>query len=99
MFHWFTIVPELKLELNNHGVNYKGFYDDRTKGWYTPPNWEKIRTWVKVNIPITDNADFDIQTAAMLGGLATRATNPSSYSNPTLKPIGVLQSGSLKLAL
>lgn len=34
-------VPELKLELNNHGVNHKGFYDDRTKGRYTPPNREK----------------------------------------------------------
>lgn len=66
-------------------MNYKGFYDDRTKGWSTPPNWEKIRTCVKVNIPITDNADHDIQTAAMLCGLGDESNKPILLLEPHAK--------------
>lgn len=64
MFHWFTDMPEVELEEKN--VVTSGYDAQRTVGWFTVPNWEKIVAWAVENIHITDQADLQIQTAAVL---------------------------------
>ncbi|KAL6703217.1 hypothetical protein ACN47E_010079 [Coniothyrium glycines] len=64
MLSWFTIMPELELEEKN--VIIDGYDQYRTRGWFTPPNWEKIVKWAVENIHIAVQAELEIQTAAVL---------------------------------
>ncbi|CAN9169492.1 unnamed protein product [Alternaria alternata] len=68
-FPWFATVPSVGLI--NEAVREEPYDQNRTKGWFTPPNWRKIEAWVAKECQPDDSATFAIQKAAVdcaLGG-------------------------------
>ena len=79
-FHWFTILQVLDLEKKD-GVEGK-FDENRTRGWFTPPNWRKIEAWVTKNAQVKDGTNFDIQKAAILCAFGDKSESPTDLLKP-----------------
>ncbi|RYO26722.1 hypothetical protein AA0113_g12398 [Alternaria arborescens] len=79
MFHWFTTTPELELQRDTWKKSYEGYDDQNCTDWFTPPNWFKILSWVKAgNVQITDKADLDVHTAAILCAFGDHTNAPDT---------------------
>jgi hypothetical protein len=79
MFRWFTTTPELGLQRDTWRESYEGYADPNCTDWFTPPNWHKILSWVKAgNVQITDKADLDVHTAAILCAFGDHTNAPDA---------------------
>ncbi|KNG51777.1 neutral amino acid permease [Stemphylium lycopersici] len=86
MFHWFTTTPELGLEYDHWQKGYIGYDGQNCTGWFTPPNWLKILSWVKAgNVQISDKADLDIHTAATLCAFGDKTSAPDALLSDHIK--------------
>ncbi|RFN52963.1 neutral amino acid permease [Fusarium flagelliforme] len=87
-FLWFSTVQELgfikeKKEKKEKKVAYEPYDPERITGWFTPPNWEKIKAWVLSNVDIDDDrASFDIQRAAVLLAFGGKSEEPAEILEP-----------------
>ncbi|CAG7565366.1 unnamed protein product [Fusarium equiseti] len=80
-FLWFSTVQELGLI--NKDVVREPYERERMTGWFTPPNWEKIKAWVLRNVEIDDHrASFDIQRAAVLLAFGGKSKEPAEILEP-----------------
>ncbi|KAF0639958.1 hypothetical protein FPSE5266_11080 [Fusarium pseudograminearum] len=80
-FLWFSTVQELGLIKKD--VVLEPYDRSITTGWFTPPNWEKIKAWVLRNVEIDYHcASFDIQRAAVLLAFGGKSKEPAEILEP-----------------